>query len=389
MLMPFWSFSNSTGFAESTPTLYFSYTCILFNYQNATDWPEPDFWFRDTPTVVAAFIVCIPSIYFNHRLSRKRKGKSILDIGSATFFSTASLAAYFAYCFPPNELATFVPSLDWDLLNFASVVLLFLVLLPVFAREASRLGVERSLRPTRKPHPRTRRNVPPTSASMTYSVLGYLAGFVLCLLPFILIINIWPGANYEYDSISVMASMNHRYFQVPPDWTFSEFRLRIPGLIHLVDLLVFTGFRTLFSYNLIRYCRGYASRRRVVSYGIAGVLIPIAYFYIMQSEYAFGDVTYLIPLPIVFIVGFLVLQIVSPLEPRTDAEERPPEIIFKEVERRDPYDDYVKVPVFYSIRSRIGRAISRLKSRHSDGATPDNKIQIHDESTESEVRDSD
>jgi hypothetical protein len=390
MLMPFWSLANSSGFGESTPILYFSYTCILFNYQNATDWQEPDFWFRDTPTVVAAFIVCIPAIYFNRRLSRAQKGKSIWDIGAATVFSTASLAAYFAYSFPPAEIAGFLPSLDSDLLNFASVVLLLLVLLPVFAREASRLGVERSIAQSGEPKLRGNTDVPRMSASTVYSIIGYVLGFAICLLPFILIINIWQEDNFMYDTISVMASINHRNYEGAIGWNFSEIRLEIPSLIQLVDVLVFTGFRTLFGYNVIRHCRGTTSRRRVLAYGIVGVLIPLFYFQIMQSQYSLADVTYLIPLPVVFILGYLVIRIVKPLEPRIETEARPPEeVIVVEELRRDSYEDVVKVPVLYSIRSRIGGAISRLKeSRVFSSSSNYDSVQVDDESEKREVGDS-
>jgi len=386
MLMPFWSFGNSTGYGESSPSLYFSYTCMLFNYQNATDWPEPDFWFRDTPTVVAAFIICIPAIYFNRRLSRETEDKSIWDIGTATFFSTASLAAYFAYSFPPPEIAGFFPFLDWDLPNFASVVLLFLVLLPVFARETSQLGMERSIIHARIPESRRRKNVLKLSASTTYSVLGYVLGFAICLIPFILIINIWEVNDLVYDTFSVMASVQYRYYESGFGWVFSETRLEIPSLMHLVDLLIFTGFRTLFGYNVIRYCRGTASRRRVLSYGISGALIPLIYFLVMHSQYAIADVAYLIPLPIVFVLGFLVIRIARPIERETVAEERPSEeITVHESKRRDSYEEIIKVPVLYSIRFRVMGAISRLREfRVFGGSFTYDETRVREESVEGE-----
>jgi len=392
MLMPFWSFANSTSFTTSSPTLYFSYTCLLFNYQIASDWPEPDFWFRDNPSIVAAFIVCIPAIYFNRRLSGEKKGRSVWDIGAATLFSTASIAAYFVYSYPPSEIAVFAPDLDWDLLNFTSVVLLFLVLLPVFAKEAARLGVERRAISTIRSNPSGGRFNRRPSASTTYSILGYALGLATCLLPFFLIVNIWVlDIRHVFDTISVMTSMSHRYYQIPPGWTFIETRFAIPELMPLVDLLVFTGFRTLFGYNVIRHCRGTVSRRRTLSYGIAGVLIPLLYFRFMQSQYAIADITYLIPLPIVFIIGFLIIRVVKPIEPSIEVEVRhTEEMVATETKRKDSYEEDIKVPLLYSIRSKMSGAISRLKdSWPSVGSSTFEKDQTLDESIESEVRDSD
>ncbi|MFW9944673.1 MAG: hypothetical protein ACFFB7_06715, partial [Candidatus Sifarchaeia archaeon] len=353
-------------------------------------WTEPDLWIRDTPSVVAAFIVCIPAIYFNRRLWKEKEHGSILDIGVATVFSTASIAAYLVYSFPPNELAGFAPAFDWELLNFASVVLLLLVLLPVFAKEASRLGAERSIESTTKSKLGEGRLFRRLGASTTYSILGYALGLATCLIPITLFVNVWMPDDYVYDTISVMVSMEHRYFQEPFGWTFLETRIRIPELMPLVDLLVFTGLRTLFGYNVVRYCRGRASRRRTLSYGIAGVLVPLIYFQIMRNQYAFADITYVIPLPIVFILGYMIIRVVEPVEPKPEAEAiQDEEMVLLERERKDAYEEDVRVPILYSIRSRMRGVMSRLKDSQRSGGPPAcDTDQTLDESAESEVRDS-
>jgi hypothetical protein len=390
LLMPIWSFTNSTSFNMGAPTLYFSYTCFLFNYQNASDWLEPEYWIRDTPSVVAGLIVCIPAIYFNRRLSREREGRSVWELGAAVFFSTASIAAYLVYSFPPMEIAAFAPDLDWDLLSFASVVLLFLVLFPVFAREASHLGAERSAISTVKSRSRRRRfNLRP-SASTIYSILGYAIGLATCLLPFFLIVNVWGPNNHALDTISVLAPMNYRHYQTDLGWAFIETRFEIPELMPMVDVLVFSGFRTLFGYSVIRHCRGRASRRRTLSYGIAGVLIPLVYFQFVQGPYTISDITYFIPLPIVFIVGLLVIRFVTPLEPKLLPQiPRTEEVVLPERRRNDGHGEYVRVPLLYSIGSRMRGATARLKdSRRGSGSSTRHRDETREESSEREVRDS-
>ncbi|UCH05093.1 MAG: hypothetical protein JSW05_02735 [Candidatus Thorarchaeota archaeon] len=390
MLMPFWSYANSTSFSGSDPTLYFSYTCILFNYQNADDWPEPDIWIRDTPTIVTALILCIPAIYFNRRLSKDRRNKSIWHIGSATVFSTASLAVYFVYS-PPAPIAMPVPSFDWDILSFASVVLILLVLLPVFGREASQLGVQRNIASSARSKPRKAEYRASVKASLVYSILGHVLGLALCLLPFVLIINVWALDDYVYYTVSAAASLNHRYSQDSLGWTFSEITFNIPTLMSLVDQLVYTGFRTIFGFNIIRHCRGRVSRRRTLFYGIAGVLVPLVYFQFIQDLYSYARFSYLIPLPIVFIVGFLIIRLVKPLERgiEDDAEEVE-EIATDQEKRRDPFGDVVVVPMLYALDSMMRGAVSRLKRIFSGGTSikqdPD---VVPVESEESEVRGSD
>ncbi|MFQ5833712.1 MAG: hypothetical protein ACE5H4_13475 [Candidatus Thorarchaeota archaeon] len=376
MLVPISLFQDTTSVAGLDPTVYHSYRSILFYFENYTDWSEPFFAFREIATIVAALIVCIPAIYFNHRLNRGSMHRPVWDSGLAGFFATAYLTACFVFAFPPYNLIDLIPSPDWELLQFGSLVIVGLVLLPLFAREASQLGAERRNEPNQRLQSGTT-----GSPSAIYLVLGYALGLAVFLFPVFLVVNVWPDNHTIYDVSSPLASGQLRYSDfrnIFGVWTFSQTWIQIPELMVLLDRLIFTGFRILFGYSIIRYLRGTVSRRRVVSYGIMGIIVPFVYMQIMRAQYSVSDMVYLIPLPFVFVGGYLAIRLVKPLErsaafESVDLVETPGETR----REREDFASEIEVPLLYALKSKVFGAASRMKRTRSKDVSDNNDTEIN------------
>ena len=107
--------------------------------------------------------------------------------------------------------------------------------------------------------------------------------------------------------------------------------------------------------------------------------------------YAISDITYFIPIPIVIIVGLQVIRFVTPLDPKLLAKmPRAEERVLPETRQEAAHEEFVKVPLLYSIGSRMRRAIAKLKdSRPVSGSSRHQVDEARDESPEREVRDAD
>jgi hypothetical protein len=293
-------------------------------------------------TIASAIAICIPAILLNRRLRNQDPTKSIRDAGLATFFGTAVLTIYLVERFPPFEMVWLIQEGPaWKLLRFGALVMVALIILPLIMREASHRHFQRKHR-----------------------ILAYVIGVLSTLVPAGMVAsNLGDFANYTTTALSYNIWYDISIPSVP--WQAIaqvNFVFTIFGPMNLLYAFAYLGLHLLYGFSILRYLRGLASRRRVFLLGASSILIP----YVITYPWAVGAAqfpTVLIPFPILFIVGIIVL---FSSEPIIGLQTEFPDEKGEPVTDRPESEVNITVPVVYMIKSKflgVKRKIARLRDR--------------------------
>ncbi|MHA2071744.1 MAG: right-handed parallel beta-helix repeat-containing protein [Candidatus Thorarchaeota archaeon] len=358
-------------YGQEPPFNYFSIGSVLVYYSRWQTAGFTDIWSSDADfispaTMFAAIVIILPAIFLMFKLRNRPADAPVLDLGLATLFATIILTSYLVENFPILEVGWIFQSVpSWILLNFGTLTILVLILLPIFSREAFLWGSERSSEEEEKT---SRRRIPLPSK---YSALGYLWGLAAFLLPLVAIVNIWgpETITLRYESPLYSFRQSIRDAAIPGnlnDWM--EISLGVYRVFDFVSYLIVSVFHIIFAFHVLRYLRGMMERRRVFQLGLLSILAPIIYYALIASNPDIGEL-YAIPTPIVLIIGVVALMMIQPNKKRIMVEE-------SRDDRRatEPYSDVsvddlrIDVPLIYYLKSKLRGLLRRSSKSQSESA---------------------
>jgi hypothetical protein len=315
---------------------------VMMEYIDWRDRGIPPLTFSEPVTIVAAFVICIPAILLNRRIRNQEQTKSIRDAGLAAFFGTAVLTIFLVERFPPAELAWLVQmSPAWKLHRFSTIVMVVLIILPLMIREISHRDVQRKHR-----------------------ILACAIGLISTLVPMGIIASFPDGFAY-YQAISPSYQFWYEATIPRVPWQAVD-RVNIAFIVFdpmtLLYGFAYTGLHLLYGFSILRYLRGWTSKRRVFLLGVSSILIPYVAVYPMVMLDALIPTTF-IPLPILFILGISVLAVSKPIVTisHTEFDDSMDERTrgFAETEEK------ISVPVLYLIKSKL-LGVKRRITKESD-----------------------
>jgi hypothetical protein len=319
---------------------------------------ESGFWssttrFVEPITLLAAIIIVIPSIYLIRRIRNRPANAPILDLSLAAVFATIILTSYLVNQVPPPpELyRIFQSSPSLTLMNFATLVIVVFIIIPIFSREASLWGAERGIGKKET----SRRRIPWPNK---YSIAGCLWGFMVCLLPIASIAQIWDSETItrRIDSPLYVISQTIRDAPTPGnvnDWM--EISLEILSVFDFLSFLAVSAFQIVFAFFVLRYLRGMINRRRVIQLGILSILAPLLY-YLLAALNPEAGVLFAIPIPSVLIGGVIAILVIVPNAPSDNADVLGKEEMLPEHRLEPeiaPDESRVQMPLLYYIKSKL------------------------------------
>jgi hypothetical protein len=314
---------------------------VIMDYIDWRDRGLPPVNYSTPLTIASAIAICIPAILLNRRIRNQDLTKSIRDAGLATFFGTAVLTIYLVERFPPFEMAWLIQEGPaWKLLRFGSLVMVALIILPLIMREASHRHFQRKHRILACVIGVFSTLVP---AGMVASNSGDFANYTTTALSY----NIWYEVSIPSVPWQAIAQVNVAFTVVDP--------------MNLLYIFVYIGLHLLFGFSILRYLQGVTSRRRVFL-GASSILIP----YIVAYPWAVLDAqfpTVVIPLPILFIVGIIVIVAAKPI---TELQTEYLGEVGEPISDLSESEVNITVPVVYMIKSKflgVKRKIARLRDR--------------------------
>jgi hypothetical protein len=321
---------------------------VMMEYIDWGDRRIPPLTFSEPVTIAAAIAICIPAILLNRRIRIQEPTKSIRDAGLAAFLSTAVLTIFLVEGFQPVEPAWLVQmSPAWKLLRFGTLVMVVLIILPLMIREISHRDFQRKHR-----------------------ILACAIGLISTLVPAGIVASFPNGFAY-YQAISPSYQFLYETSIPSAPWQAVDqvnIAFAVFDPMSLVYGFAYTGLHLLYGFSILRYLRGWASKRRVFLLGISGILIPYAAVYTMVVF----DVlipTIIIPLPILFILGISILAVSKPIViiPHTEFDDSKDEPTsgFAETEEK------ISVPVLYFIKSKLLGVKRRITKQIEESKSTD------------------
>jgi hypothetical protein len=326
-------------------TNYFDiwFISVLLEYSDGPTRDGPSLIYSNPLTIYSAIAICIPAVLLNRRIRNQDSSRSILDIGLASLFGTAVIAVFLVEYFPPGELAWLIQiDSESKLLRFATLVTIVLIVLPVIIRETSYQAFQRRHR-----------------------ILAGIIGLVAALVP-VMIISSFPYNWANYQSISLTYNLSYE-FTVPPvpwqpiDRIFIDYR--VLDIMNLFNGFVYFGLHLAFGFAIFRYLQGLTSRFKALLLGAAGFFGPYGYttYGILASDTQ--TLTAVIPIPILFLLGIIVLAVSHqiPIEPDPEFDESR-ELTRDLAEAKDS----ISVPVLYVLKSKLLGVKNRFQRRKDE-----------------------
>lgn len=303
---------------------------VMMKYIDWRDRGIPPLTLSEPVTIAAGIAICIPAILLNRRIRNQEPTKSIRDAGLAAFFGTAVLTIFLVERFPPVELAWLVQMFpESKLLRFGTLVMIVLIILPLMIREISHRDFQRKHR-----------------------ILACAIGLISTLVPVAIVASFSSGFAY-YQAISPSYQFWYEASIPRVPWQAVDqvnITFAVIDPMSLLYFFAYSGLHLLYGFSILRYLRGWASKRRVFLLGISSILIPYAAVYPMVVLDALNP-TIIIPLPILFILGISVLAVSKPIViiPHTEFDDSKDEPTsgFAETEEK------ISVPVLYFIKSKL------------------------------------
>ncbi|MHA2142598.1 MAG: hypothetical protein ACXADF_13605 [Candidatus Thorarchaeota archaeon] len=316
------------------------YSSALFEYVNWMDRDAPPLAFSSLLTISAAIAICIPAILLNRRIRNSRSKETVRDSGLAAFFGTAVVTIFLLERFPPSEIGWLIPDVpDWRLIRFGSLVIVALIVLPLMMREVSHRGFK-----------------------LKHRFLAWSIWLIATLVP----AAIYVGSTINLANYQAISLTYYFWFEqsipaapwLPVDQI--NIAYNIAGIMDLFYSFTFLGFNLLFGFFVLRHLRGIESKRKVFLIGVASVLIPYLYATYLVGLGGFGSSAFVVPLPILFILGISLLARVKPvyIDPLEETVSE-----FTDIE------ESISVPVLYYLKSKMTTVFRRRKK--SDSTSPE------------------
>lgn len=316
---------------------------VMVDYNDWRDRGLPPLTLNEPVTIASAIAICLPAILLNRRIRNQGSTKSILEAGLATLFGTIILTIFLIEGLPLAELEWLgQTSPVWKLFRFGTLVIVVLIFLPLMIRETSHRDFQREHR-----------------------ILAYIVVLIATLVPAGIAGNLEGGFTY-YRAISPSYQFWYQASITRVPWQSADQVNIAFAVFDLMSLLfgsVYTWLNLLYGFSILRYLRGGVSQRRVFLLGVSSILIPFTVVYSMAVFDAL-NLTIIIPLPVLFILGTSLLVFSKPISiihhSELDNSQDTPTTGFSDTE------DTISVPVLYFIKSRImgvKRRIAKLSGQ--------------------------
>lgn len=311
-------------FRVALPYYYYSISSVLMYYSRWEDAggfeiPSLESHFIEPITLVSAIIILLPAIYLNRKLRERPADAPILRLGLTAIFATVLLTLWFFEGFPLFRFPWAIQSVpSGSLLNLGTMVIIILILLPLFAREAFLWGEERV--PEAGNASRTR-----SSWLRKCALAGYAWGLMTFLIPFMVIIRLYDFDSFYFRYESPLYSFRLDGGDVslpgnPNNWMIIS--LDVYQAFDFVSVLVVSALYIAFAFQVLRCLRGMTSWKRVIQLGILSILAPLMYQMVVAAIPVAGEnYGYPIPIPIVLIIGIVAAVMIKPNGTRIGAED--------------------------------------------------------------------
>jgi len=332
------------------------YHSIAFKLMLSRYYEEWSVEFANPITLLLALILCIPAIYFNLQLSKMGRKRPIRISGMAVIVIISLLGVLFGQGLFIFLFPGFQDFLTGNLVRFTTLVLVLLVFFPILSREGSLLCIDRAT---------TDEHMTVEKSDVTFKCKFFCAitGLLVIVMPYILLVDIHTSFRVDYHLFGGVAQ-----FLIEHDirYSYTAINFSLFDLYNLVSYLSFASLQVFYSYSVLRYLRGIGSRSFSLICGVLGMLVPLVAFSIISSFYVRGQSSYLVPLPVVFLIGAAALWFMKPVGLRADEDRTAGEF-----EERHKDDQEFRVPYLYSLSSRIRKFLSKLRqNRTKEGGAP-------------------
>lgn len=321
----------------------FWFSSVFLEY---SDWPTrdvPPVTFSNPLTISSAIAICIPAVLLNRRIRNQDSSRSIRDIGLASLFGTAVMAVFLVEYFPPRELAWLIQiAPESKLLRFATLVTIALIVLPIIMRETSHQGFQRRHR-----------------------ILAGIIGLVATLVP-IMVISSFPANWANYQSISLTYNISYEFTVTPVPWQPVDriyINYTVLDIMNLYNGFVYFGLHLAFGFAIFRYLKGLTSRFKALLLGAAGFFGP--YGYTTYGILASGTqtLTAVIPIPILFFLGIIVLAVSHQIPIEPDPKFDDSRVLTSDLAETE---DSISVPVLYVLKSKLMGVKTRVQRRDDE-----------------------
>jgi hypothetical protein len=348
---------------------YVEYQNVAFRYFNDSDLASPYISSVNLTRLFAAICICIPAVYMNYKLAKSPWSHSDRKLSLSVFLGTLVLAEYFSKDFPPWELrwlfdsGYYLPA-TWDLNRFGLLIITFLIIIPLFIRETKIVGSLRQESSRIIDIGNTNQeSILEKSAkrlSKKYLILGVTLGLIAVIIPvqiYFIQYDLLPFPNtaYQYEGYTFFFQFTFENQPIPYHLTEFNFEMFSPG--DMLNQLPYAGFQLLFVYGLLQYIQRNLSKKRTYLLGALSLVVPFVYrisAYIAHST----EGEYVIPIPVVLIIGLIVLRFVKPIDPTLQSGNN--SILDKTGESASPKQrDRIRIPLLYVVRSKFSKILRR------------------------------
>jgi hypothetical protein len=346
---------------QETDYYFVDYTSVVFTYFNESYLAGPELSLASGTRLLAAILMCIPAVYMNYKLRKSPSSHLDRNFSISIILGTIVLGWYFTRDFPPWELNwLFDPgyywSSLWDLDRFSMIIITFLIIIPILIRETKIVGRLRQSQFENIDKVNTNQEIILESSeerfSRRYLILGVMLGLIAVIVPvqvYMSQFNLLPYPNnaFQFDSYTLFFRFSFENQPIPYETVRLHSRLISPG--EMINQIPYAGFQLLFVYGILQYLQGNLSKKRIHLLGVLSLIVPFVYrlsAYIAHNS----EGEYVIPFPVVLIIGLLVLRFVKPID--TTLQSR---------EKSSPIEkDSIQTPIQYMIKSQILKLIKRI-----------------------------
>ncbi len=353
---------------QETGYSYVEIRSVAITYLNDSNWAIPQLSYVNLTRLFAAICICIPAVYMNYKLAKSPWSHPDRKLSLSMFLGTMVLAGYFSSDFPPWELWFFdrgyyVP-ITWDLDRFGLLIITFLIIIPLFIRETKIVGSLRQKSGEIIDNDNTnQKNILENSEkrlSKRYLILGVTLGLIAVIIPVQIYLspyNLLPFPNnaFQYEGYTFFFQFSIENQPIPNHWVEFDFDMFSPG--DTLNQLPYAGFQLLFVYGLLQYIQRNLSKKRIYLLGALSQVVPFVYrvsAYIAHST----EGEYVIPFPVVLIIGLLVLRFVKPIDSTLQTGKNS---IMKNTRESISriQRDRIQIPLLYFVRSKVSKLLRR------------------------------
>jgi hypothetical protein len=332
------------------------YYSIAFKLMFSRYYEEWSVEFANPITLLLALILCIPAICFNLHLSKMSRKKSIRISGMIVVVIITLLGILFGQGLSSFFFPGFQDLLTGNLVRFTTLVLVMLVFLPILSRETSLFFSDRATAETNNAEEKS-------DVQYKGEFLGVALGLLIFVMPYILLVDIHTSFRVDYH---LFGSVTHFLVEHDIRYSYIAINFSLFDAINLIFYLSVASFQVFYSYSVLRYLRGIESRSPSLICGVLSMLVPLVPFSITSSFYVRGQSSYLVPVPVLFLIGAAALWFMKPVGLRVRKDRTAGEF-----EERHKDDQEFRVPYLYSLSSRIRKFLSKLrKNPAKEGGAP-------------------